>query len=188
VPAADEAALLVMNYILGGGHFDARLFIEVRDKRGLANTAAAVPTYHRSGPGSYTFRTYGRPESVALLVRILQDEIRRIQAEPVSAEQLMVAQGAYAEGEYGMWYHDGEATARALALEWTQFGNHQRSAGFRAAVQAVTIADVQRVAREYLHPDALRLLLIGPLDAIEQATPMEDAPPLSAFGPLTVVK
>jgi zinc protease len=188
VPAADEAALLVMNYILGGGHFDARLFIEVRDKRGLANTAAAVPAYHRSGPGSYTFRTYGRPESVALLVRILQDEIRRIQSEPVSAEKLMVAQGAYAEGEYGMWYHDGEATSRALALEWLQFGNHERSAGFRQAIQSVTIADVQRVARTYLRPDALRLLLIGPLEAIEQATPMEDAPPLSAFGALTVVE
>jgi zinc protease len=188
VPAGDEAALLVMNYILGGGHFDARLFIEVRDKRGLANTAAAVPVYHRAGPGSYTFRTYGRPESVALLVRILQDEIRRIQAEPVSAEALQVAQGAYTEGEYGMWYHDGESSARSLALEWLQFGNHERSAGFRQQIQAVTLADVQRVARAYLQPDALRLLLLGPLAAIEQAEPMEGAPPLSAFGALTVVE
>jgi zinc protease len=188
VPEQDEAALLLMNYILGGGHFDARLFIEVRDKRGLANTAAAVPRYYDQGIGSYTFRSYGRPESIAVLRRILEDELRRMQREPASEEALMVAKGAYREGEYGMWYHNGAAAARSLGSEWLRFGDHRRSDAFRARIDAVSIEDIQRAAQRYLQPEALRLLVLGPIDEIQSATPVEAAPPLSAFGTLTVVQ
>ena len=43
VPAADEAALMVMNYVLGGGHFDTRLFRATRDRRGLTNDDSGFP-------------------------------------------------------------------------------------------------------------------------------------------------
>jgi predicted Zn-dependent peptidase len=178
----DEAALLVMNYILGGGHFDARLFIEVRDKRGLANTAGGFPEWHRRGPGSYTLRTYGRPETIPLLVKILQDEARRIRSEPVSEEALLVAKGALRDGEFGMWFHNGEATARTFAREWLHDGDHSASATFRARIDGVTAADVQNAARRFLHPDRMRLVVIGPLDRIRQHTPLEGEPPLDAFG------
>lgn len=187
VPLEDEAPLWVMNYILGGGHFDARLFIEVRDKRGLANTAGAFPTPYGSGPGAYTFRTYGRPETVPLLVKILQDEIRKIRDEPVSEEELRVAQGAYVEGEFGMWFHDGESTARTLAREWLEQGHHDRTASYTDRIRGVTIQDVQRVAREYLHPDRLRMVLVGPVNAIQGVPSLEGEPPLSAFGELRVI-
>jgi zinc protease len=182
VSRQDEAALLVMNYILGGGHFDARLFIEVRDKRGLANTGGAFPEWRRRGPGSYTLRTYGRPETIPLLVKILQDEAARIRTEPVSEESLRVAKGALADGEFGMWFHNGEATARTFARERLHEGDHRGSATFRERVAAVTIADVQAAANRFLHPDRLRMVVIGPLDRIRQHTPLEGEPPLDAFG------
>jgi zinc protease len=70
VPERDRAALDVMNYILGGGHFDTRLFRELRDKRGLANTGGGFPEANLHGPGSYTFRTYGRPEAITQLIAL----------------------------------------------------------------------------------------------------------------------
>ncbi|MEX2527657.1 MAG: pitrilysin family protein [Gemmatimonadota bacterium] len=188
VPLEDEAPLWVMNYILGGGHFDARLFIEVRDKRGLANTAGAFPSPNRAGPGAYTFRTYGRPETVPLLIRILQDEIQRIRDEPVSPEELQVAQGAYAEGEYGMWFHNGEATARTLAREWLHSGQHDGTASFRERIRQVTVADVQRVARSYLHPGDLRMVLVGPWEAIQEVPALDGEPPVADFGEIWVVR
>ncbi|HUG37992.1 MAG TPA: pitrilysin family protein [Candidatus Limnocylindrales bacterium] len=182
VPLEDEAALLVMNYILGGGHFDTRLFGEVRDKRGLANTAGGFPEWRRHGPGSYTLRTYGRPETIPLLVQILQDEAVRIRSEPVSDEEVAVAKGALADGEFAMGFHDGAATARTFAREWLHEGGHEASATFQARVAAVTAAHVQDVATRYLHPDGFRMVVIGPLARIRDHTPLEGEPPLDAFG------
>lgn len=182
VAREDEAALLVMNYILGGGHFDARLFVEVRDKRGLANTGGAFPEWRRRGPGSYTLRTYGRPETIPLLVKILQDEAQRIRTEPVSEEELRVAKGALRDGEFGMWFHNGQATARTFARERLHDGDHRASATFRERVADVDVADVQRAAQRYLFPDRMRLVVIGPLDRIRAHVPLEGEPPLDAFG------
>jgi zinc protease len=182
VSAEDEPALRVMNYILGGGHFDARLFIEVRDKRGLANTAGGFPEWRRHGPGTYTLRTYGRPEAIPLLVHILEREVHRIRTERVSDEELRVARGALIHGEFAMDYHDGQATARSLAREWLYEGGHDRSARFAARVAAVTADDVMRAANRYLHPDRFRMVIVGPLDAIAAARRLEDEPPLEAFG------
>jgi zinc protease len=182
VARQDEAALLVMNYILGGGHFDARLFIEVRDKRGLANTAGSFPEWRRRGPGSYTLRTYGRPETVPLLIRILQDEVDRIRTQPVTEESLRVAKGALRDGEFAMWFHNGEATARTFARERLHDGDHRGTATFRERIAAVTAADVQAAANRFLHRDRMRMVVIGPLDRIRRHTPLEGEPPLDAFG------
>lgn len=178
----DEAALLVMNYILGGGHFDARLFIEVRDKRGLANTGGAFPEWRRRGPGSYTLRTYGRPETIPLLVKILQDEADRIRSEPVDAEELRVAKGALIDGEFAMRFHDGASTARTFARERLHDGDHRASATFAERVSRVTVADVQAAAQKFLDPDRMRLVIIGPLDRIREHTPLEGEPSIDRFG------
>ena len=188
VSRADEAALLVMNYILGGGHFDARLFIEVRDKRGLANTAGGFPEWRRRGPGSYTLRTYGRPETIPLLIRILQAEAERIRSEPVSAEALRVAKGALRDGEFAMGFHDGASTARTFARERLHDGDHRASATFRERIDAVTTEDVRMAALRFLHPDRMRMVVIGPLDRIRQHSPIEGEPPMDAFGRIIEVR
>lgn len=170
VPLEDEAALQVMNYILGGGHFDTRLFRETRDKRGLTNDDSGFLEPYWFGPGTYTFRTYGRPEVLHLLAELTLREIDRIRSEPVSEEELFVAKNALAEGEFEMWFENGEATARTYALEWLRYRNHQATAGYRSRVRAVTAEDVQAAAQKYLHPNRMQFVLIGPLEKIRQAS------------------
>ena len=111
VPLQDEASLMVMNYILGGGHFDTRLFRATRDRRGLTNDDSGFPEQGFRGPGLYSFRTYGRPEAVRLLIHLTLQEIERIRQEPVSEEELFVAQGALADG-----YSQRSAAGHGIAL------------------------------------------------------------------------
>ena len=44
-------------------------------------------------------------------------------------------------------------------------------AHYRERISAVTAEDVLRVAREYLHPDRLVMLVVGNLDAVEDGDP-----------------
>jgi zinc protease len=178
VPVQDEAALMVMNYIVGGGHFDTRLFRATRDRRGLTNDDSGFPEQGFRGPGVYTFRTYGRPQVVPLLIDLTFEEIDRIRAEPVSDEELFVARGALADGEYSLWFRNAAATTTTYAREWLRHRSHERSASWQDRVRQVTTADVLDAARRYLHPDRMQVVLVGPLEAIRSAPSLEGEPTL----------
>jgi zinc protease len=178
VPVEDEAALMVMNYVLGGGHFDTRLFRATRDRRGLTNDDSGFPEQGFRGPGVYTFRTYGRPEVVRLLIQLTFQEIERIRAEPVSEEDLFVARGALADGDFSLWFRNGAATATTYAREWLRYGSHTRTASWQERVRAVTAGDVLDAARQYLHPERMQVVVVGPIDAIRSAPALEAEPSL----------
>lgn len=182
VPMEDEAAIEVMNYILGGGHFYTRLFHATRDRRGLTNDNSGFLEPSRDGPGTYAFHTYGRPEVVRLLLHLTLAEIERIRAEPVTEEELFVAMGAITDREFALRYRDGWATARSLALEWLETGSHDASADYQNRIRSVTAEDVLEVARKYMHPERMQIVLVGPFDAIEAAPAMEDEGSLSDYG------
>jgi zinc protease len=158
----DLPALEVMNYILGGGHFDTRLFRETRDKRGLTNDASGFLEPRLRGPGTYTFRTSGRPEVAQQLVDIVFSEIDRIQNEPVTEEELFVAKGALADGVFAVKFNSGDAAARAFAEAYAQYGNLVHLAEYVQRIRRVSVRDVQRAAQRYLHPERMKVILLGP--------------------------
>lgn len=182
VPVEDEAALQVMNYILGGGHFDTRLFRAARDRRGLTNDNSGFLDAGTRAPGSYTFRTYGRPEVIPLLIHLTFEEIDRIRAAPVSPEELFVAKGALADGEFTLGYRDGPTTAVTFAREWTQYRNHERSASYQERVRSVTAEEVQAVAQLYLLPEKIDIVILGPISEILNVPPLEGELPIRALG------
>ncbi len=178
VPLQDEAPLLVMNYVLGGGHFDTRLFRATRDRRGLTNDDSGFPELGFRGPGLYTFRTYGRPEAVRLLIHLTLAEIERMRAEPVTEEELFVAQGALADGDFSLWFRNGAATASTYAREWLRHRDHARTASWQRAVTAEQVLDA---ARRYLHPERMQIVVVGPIDAIRTAPALEGEPRLETY-------
>jgi zinc protease len=178
VPLADEAPLQVMNYILAGDHLAGRMFIEARDRRGLANDEIGHPEPRLRGPGTYTFRAAGRPASIAPLIDVALKEIERIQNGTVTEEELLVAKGALADGAFVLQFRNGHSTAATLAREWAEFGDHRRSATYRARIQAVSAAQVRAAARKYLHPDRMQIVVLGPVAAIRESS----QPGLETFG------
>ena len=182
VPEEDKAALEVMNYILGGGHFDTRLFRVTRDRRGLTNDDSGFlePSLH--GPGVYSFRTSGRPPVIRLLIELTLREIERIREGLVPEEELFVAQGALVDGTFAAGFADGNATARTLAQEWLRHGNHARSAAYPDRIRAVTREQVRAAAQNYLHPERMNIVVIGPLDEIRAAPRIEDERRLEEYG------
>ena len=186
VPLEDEAPLQVMNYVLGGGHFDTRLFRATRDRRGLTNDDSGFLEPGFRGPGVYTFRTYGRPDVLHLLLHLTLQEIDRIRAEPVTEEELFVAKGALADGEYTLGFRDGPATAATLAREWLRHGDHARSGSYQDRIRSVTVEDVLDVAVRYLSPERMDAVLVGPWEEVSAAEPIEGEPTVQSFGRVLV--
>lgn len=181
IPADDEAALQVMDYILGAYHLDSRLYRNSRDRRGLTNDNSAFLEAGIHGPGAYSFRTYGRPEAVRLLVAITFRELERMRNTLPTEDELFVAQGALVDGLYARRYATATGAARAYAREWLHHGNHEASASYPDRIRAVTREDVRDAAVRYLHPERAIMTVVGPLGRIASAPAIEGEPQLDSW-------
>lgn len=182
VPEEDEAALQVMDYVLGAYHLDSRLFRESREKRGLTNDNSSFLEPGVHGPGTYTMRTYGRPGAVRLLVDVTFRELETIRTSRPTDDELFVARGALVDGLWTTRYTTGLAATRNYALEWLRHGDHERSESYPERIRAVTGTQVMEAARRYLHPDRMIVAVVGPLAEIEAAPAIESEGGLGAWG------
>ena len=143
----DHAAVKVLSTILGGG-MAGRLFVELRDKRGLAYTAASYYDPVR-GPGALILYLGTAPENATRAEEALRREIERIRTEAVGDEELRRAKG-YLLGRYTMDRRTNERLAWYDAFYENEGVGQDYPDRYRKAVEAVTAADVLRVAKQYL--------------------------------------
>lgn len=153
----DHAAVKVLSTILGGG-MAGRLFVELRDKSALAYTAASYyePVHE---PGALILYLGTAPDNAAKAEQALLGEVQKIRDVPVSAEELARAKG-YLLGRYAMDRRTNERLAWYLAFYDVEGVGREYPERYRQRVEAVTVADVQRVARTYL--GTLSSVVLGP--------------------------
>ena len=144
---ADHAAVRVLSTVLGGG-MAGRLFSELRDKKGLAYTATSYYDAQRE-PSALVLYLGTAPENTMRAEQELAAEVARIRDGPISGNELARAQG-YLLGRYAMDRRTNERQAWYLAFYDLERVGADFPDRYRRAVEAVTVADVQRVARRYL--------------------------------------
>lgn len=145
----DYAAVDVLDAVLGGA--GGRLFMEVRERRGLAYTVgSSVST--GPDPGSVVLYAVTDPAHADAVVTTLLDEVARVRAAPVSAEELSVAQEAVV-GAQSIHLQTNGALSLATGLDELFGIGWRRYQAYPAQVRAVTAQDLHRVAQRYLTPD-----------------------------------
>lgn len=154
---ADHAAVKVLSTILGGG-MAGRLFAELRDRQGLAYTATSFyePTHDA---GALLLYLGTAPENATKAEEGLRHEVARIRGERVSDDELRRAKN-YLLGRYEIDRRTNERIAHFLAFHTTQGVGLDYPEKYRRAVDAVSAADVQRVAQTYLA--TMTTVVLGP--------------------------
>jgi predicted Zn-dependent peptidase len=153
----DHAAVKVLSTILGGG-MAGRLFVELRDRSALAYTAASYYDPVRE-PGLLVLYLGTAPDNSTRAEEALLREVQKIRDVPVEAEELARAKG-YLLGRYAMDRRTNERLAWYLAFYEVESVGRAYPDRFRQQVEAVTAADIQRVARTYL--TNLTTIVLGP--------------------------
>jgi predicted Zn-dependent peptidase len=147
---ADYAAVKLLGAILGGG-MSGRLFVELREKLGLAYSVAAVNP-SRAGPAPFLAFLGTAPASAEAAEAGMLRELERIRREPPTAEELARAR-AYLQGTQAMDRRTNARQAWYLAFFELVGAGHDFPDRYAAALGKVTAADVQAAARRYLeHP------------------------------------
>jgi predicted Zn-dependent peptidase len=166
----DEIALDVMNDVLGGGGFTSRILSRVRSDEGLAYSAGSSLAPGVYYPGLFRATFQSKSESVARAAAIVMEEVARIRESPITAEELDVVKSQAIE-VFPRYFASAGAIAGTFANDELTGRDPKFWQTYRDRVRAVTIADVQRVARTHLRPDAFAVLIVGNVDAILKGDP-----------------
>ena len=156
---ADYIPGYVINHILGGGVFTARLFREVREKRGLAYgvSTSLVPMRHAAllAGGTAT-----KNERVGESISVIKDEIRKLASEGPEAEELRLAK-QYLIGSYALHFDTSTKIASQLlqiSIEGLGIDYVDRR---NTLVDAVTPESARRVAKRLLGDGELLIVVAG---------------------------
>ena len=142
-----------------GGEGGNRLHRVLRSERGLTYGASA-DTNALKDAGDIVADTDTRSETTGEALRLIVDEFWKLQRERVSARELSDAQ-AYLTGSFPLTIETPSAIALQV-LNAVFYGlDLNELQTFRERVNAVTADDIQRVAKLYLHPDRLSIVLVG---------------------------
>jgi predicted Zn-dependent peptidase len=160
----DYFPLVVMNTILGGS-FTSRLNTNLRETHGFAYGASSGFAM-RLGEGPFTASSAVFSAKTDSAVAEFFHELRRIRDEPVPADELERARNYVALGLPRRFETAAGVAAQLAELEvygqTMDFFN-----GYVPRVMGVTAGDVQRVAREYLHPDRSVVVVVGDVGTVE---------------------
>jgi zinc protease len=142
-----------------GGEGANRLHRVLRSERGLTYGASAEMQALQQA-GDFAAETDTRSAATAEVLRLIVDEISRLQRERVSDRELADAQ-AYLAGNFPLTIETPDAIA-AQVLNVLFYGLPlSEIETYRERVNAITPDDIQRVARAYLRPDRLSVVLVG---------------------------
>ena len=161
----DHVAGFIVNHIFGGGSFSARLFKEVREKRGLAYSVhSGLATYEHTSllMGSTSTKNERALESLS----VIEDEIAKMASDGPTEEELVQAK-KYLTGSYALRFDTSTKIASQLV--------HLSTEGFTPAyldernlmIEAVTLADARRVARRLFADKKLLVTIAGKPDNVE---------------------
>ncbi|MGH9348498.1 MAG: insulinase family protein [Vicinamibacterales bacterium] len=155
---ADYMAVDLAFKILGGEGAN-RLHRVLRSERGLTYGASAdIQTLKQAG--DFMAETDTRTETTGEALRLIFDEYSRLRRERVHERELADAQ-AYLAGSFPLTIETPGAIARQVLNAVFYELPLEEIPTYRERVQAVTPDDVQRVARAYLSPDRLSVVLVG---------------------------
>ena len=142
-----------------GGEGSNRLHRVLRSERGLTYGASASAEA-RKLTGDFIAETDTRTETTGEALRLMVDEVSRLQRDRVAERELSDAQ-AYLAGSFPLTIETpNDIATQVLNVVFYELPLDEIGT-FRERVQKVTPDDIQRVARAYVRPDRLSIVLVG---------------------------
>jgi predicted Zn-dependent peptidase len=157
----DRYAASLLASVVGGGT-SSRLWQTIREERGLAYSVGAGGSTF-SDVGVFTIYAGTSPEHLDEVLDLSLEEMRRVVAESVSAEELKLAKDQ-AISSILLGLESSSARVSALARQEIIHGRRISTAETIEKIEAANADDLQRVARKFFTSESLSLGALGNLN------------------------
>jgi zinc protease len=158
----DRFPLEILAQLLSGQ--GGRLFVEIREKRGLAYSVGAF-SLEGLDPGYFAVHAATSPEHVPTVLASIRRELARVMDRGVPAADLRRVQ-RHLIGGHAIGLQRRSALAAVLALHEAYGLGWENHRHYARDLEAVQVADLQRVARKYWDPAREVVTVVGPKAAL----------------------
>jgi len=169
----DYYALSLMNEIFSGG-FGSRLFQEVRTKRGLAYSVGGAYGATYDHPGTFYVAASTKSATTVDAAQAMLEVTNQLKTQPFTEEELKRARDQVLNSFIFNYDTKDKVLDEQAKLEFYGYPLDFLDK-YRDAVEKVTTADLERVAKKYIDPTRLAILVVG--------NSSEFGTPLSKLGP-----
>jgi zinc protease len=155
----DFFAVQVMNEVLGGG-FASRLFSNIRTKEGLAYDVGGGVGAAFDHPGILRISAGTKSSSTGAAIEALRRQVNELLKTGVTEREVRRAKDSILNSF--VFEFDSKEKVLAERMRYEFYGYPADFLErYRSGIDKVTAADVDRVARKYLHPDRFAILVVG---------------------------
>ena len=151
-------ALYLLNNILGGPGMTARLNVSLRERNALVYTVESMAQSY-SDTGLWAVYFGCDPKNVKRCLRLIRRELDKVMQRPLSAAQLRAAKRQI-RGQIGIACDSRESFALDFAKSYLHYGWRKDVTALCERIDALTAADLQRVAQDLFAEERLTTLVI----------------------------
>lgn len=175
----DYFAVEVMNRIFGTEGFSSRLMQRIRTEKGLTYTIFGGIEADFTHEGTATVYTFTKSGSIVEAVQAIREEVKVLMEKGVTQEELDRAKDGYFNKFVFNFNSMGQIVRR---MQYYTFYNFPQDfiLKTKAAIEKVTVADVNRVAKKYWRPEKFVIYVVGnaaeinpALDALGRVQPWD---------------
>ncbi len=162
-----QPALQLLSTILGGG-MSSRLFIKVRERRGLCYSIHSSTNPYED-TGAFMIQAGLDKSRLAEALKVIVAELRRLKTTRVPAAELQRAKDQV-RGRMLIGFEDSDALATWYGRQALFYPKISSPEEALKKMDRVTAKDIQTIAKQLFTSAAMRLAIIGPLKSAEHLT------------------
>ncbi|MBV9743553.1 MAG: insulinase family protein [Acidobacteriia bacterium] len=164
LPHQERFACYVLNTLLGGG-MSSRLFQNIRERQGLAYAVFSELSPYRD-TGCLSIYAGTSLESAPKVVESIVKEFRDLKEQPVADDELRRAKD-HLKGSLMLSLESTASRMTNLARQEMYFSRFFTLDELVESIEAVTAADVQRIAQTFFDPKLIALTVLGNLENLK---------------------
>lgn len=170
----DYFATRVLNEALAGG-FSSRMFTSLRTRQGLAYSVGGGIGYSFDHPGAVEFVIGTKSETTVKAIEAMRKEIAEGVTRPFTEDEVRAAKANILNSFIFRFDSKEKVLGEKVAYEFFHYPLDTLER-FRKEIEKITPEDVNRVAKKYLKPEQLAVVVVG--------NPADFDKPLSTLGPV----
>ena len=157
----DYPAMVLGNFMLGGGFLNSRLATRIRQKEGLSyGVGSSFSAGSLDYVGTFFANAIYAPENVEKLEAAFKEEIQKVIADGFTAEEIAAAKSGWSQGRTVTRAQDG-SVAGALNNYLFIKRDYSWDKAFEAKVMALTAEQINAAVKKYLSLDKINIIKAG---------------------------
>lgn len=178
----DYPAMVMANYMLGGGFLNSRLATRIRQKDGLSyGVGSQFSASSLDKNGSFLAYAIYAPQNVEKLEQAFKEEIEKVVKEGFTAEELKAAKSGYLQSRQVSRAQDA-SLAGMLNNNLYLDRSMQWDADFESKIEALTPEAVKAAAARYIDASKMTIIKAGDFEKAKKDNPAMNSAPSTMGG------